>query len=945
MPITPPVLNDEVLIFLDIETTGLKFDSDKIIEIGALKIKNGKVIERFHSLINPRVPIAFFITRLTGLKEEDLISKPTIQQKAKELFVFLNRHPIICHNASFEKGFLSAIKGSALENTFFDTCEIAALLYPTLPSHRLESLLKFFKIKDTEAHRALIDAEDTFKVWKSLFINLTSVDLERIRMMNKIFSKTNLPIKKIFSDLVRFLEKYSNGKSKEQEISSLSSKINTEGENRICPPQGRQQINKEIIKEIFKTGGSLSQTMKDYEMREEQMLMSGCVAEAFNQDKYLTIEAGAGVGKSLGYLIPCVIFSVNNKEKIVISTNTKNLQDQLTQKDIPLLKRILKMNFKTALIKGRENYLCLRKLEELLADCRHFDDEGKFALVYLISFKCMSMEGQLSDISPYLLRKNKYLANFVKFLVSELPFCLREKCSYFKQCFYHRMVRRAQEANILVANHALIFSQPHWMPKYSYLVLDEAHNIEDAATRAFTEDVSFEDLLSLMDSLLDKKTKKGLFYKLAKKKYSIETAGLKKLEGQIFKVRMSLSDFSKKIISFFAVDKQQPAFKIVTKNFAKVEKKPAFVVAKEACSQLINSLRQVIESLFLLSSASGLDFDDRVKVAGLAEKIESKVRVLKELLSTDNQEKIKWMRFRRVAGKETSFLWKFFSCPLEVGELLIDLIFRNLKAAVLTSATLTVGGNFSFFSQRVGLNLLKKERLFFKSLDSPFDFQKHTILGIPRDFPLYNYKNRQEFINSLARGIKKVALSVRGKSLVLFSSRERMEKVYMKIKEFLEGEGILTLCQGLDGSRYFLIRQLKEARGDILVFGSKSFQEGVDVSGLSVVFIDKLPFPHRHDPIISARRAHLIKKGKNPFKEYELPLASIALRQSFGRLIRKKSDFGLVIIFDNRLLDKDYKEFIITSLPQSQIIALGESEFYSSLKKRFAALKKNNQKS
>lgn len=945
MPITPDVLNDEILIFLDIETTGLKFDSDKIIEIGALKVKNGKIIEKFHSLINPQVPISFFITRLTGLKEEDVISKPTIQQKARELFVFLNKHPIICHNASFEKGFLSAIEGETPKNTFFDTCELAALLYPTLPSHKLQSLLKFFKIKDTEAHRALIDAEDTFKLWKSLFMNLTSVDLERIRMMNKIFSKTNLPVKRIFSDLIKFLEKHSRGKNRKQEISSLSSEINTEGENRTYPPQGRQQINKNMIREIFKTGGSLSQTMENYEMREEQMLMSGCVAEAFNQDKYLAIEAGTGVGKSLGYLIPCVIFSVNNKEKIVISTNTKNLQDQLIQKDIPLARRILKMNFKTAVIKGRENYLCLRKLEELLADCRHLDDEGKFALVYLISFKYMSREGQLSEISPYLLGKNKYLANFVKFLASELPFCLKEKCSYFKQCFYQQMVRRAQEANILVANHSLIFSKASWMPEYSYLILDEAHNIEDVATRAFTEDVTFEDLKFLMDSLLDKNTKKGLFYKLARKKYSIETARLKKLKNQVFKVRMSLSDFSRKIISFFAVDKQQPAFKIVTKNFAKVEKEPAFVVVKGACSQLINSLRELIESLFLLSSFPGLDFEDRVKVAGFAEKIESKVRVLKELLIDYNQERIKWMQFKRVGGKETSFLWKFFSSPLEVGELLIDLVFKNLKAAVLTSATLTVGGSFSFFSQRVGLSLFEKERLFFKSVNSPFDFQKHTILGIPRGFPLYNYRNRQEFINSLARGIKKIVLALRGKSLILFSSRERMEKVYMKIKESLEGEGILTLCQGLDGSRYFLIRQLKEAKADILVFGSKSFQEGVDVSGLSVVFIDKLPFPHRHDPIISARRAHLIKKGKNPFKEYELPLASIALRQSFGRLIRKKSDFGLVIIFDNRLLDKDYKEFIIKSLPQSQIVALGESEFYPSLKRRFAALKKNSQKS
>ena len=198
MPITFNVLSDETLIFLDIETTGLKFNYDKIIEIGALKVSNGKVIEKFHELINPEIPVPFFIESLTGIKEEDLTLKPTIAQKTEELFSFLNKHIIVCHNASFEKTFLEGLRGRPLENIFFDSCELAALLYPTLPSHSLENLLKFFKIKKTEAHRALIDAEDTLKIWQALFASLTDSDYQRIQMINKILLKTELPLKRIW---------------------------------------------------------------------------------------------------------------------------------------------------------------------------------------------------------------------------------------------------------------------------------------------------------------------------------------------------------------------------------------------------------------------------------------------------------------------------------------------------------------------------------------------------------------------------------------------------------------------------------------------------------------------------------------------------------------------------------------------------------------------------
>jgi ATP-dependent DNA helicase DinG len=947
MSITLDILKDETLIFLDLETTGLNVPSDKIIEIGALKVRNGKIIEKFHELINPQVPLMPFIIHLTKIKNEDLIFKPTIEQKAPELFSFLNKHLIICHNASFEKEFLEAVKKGGLENSFLDTCELSVLLYPTLENYRLDNLLKIFKIRDYEVHRALIDAEDTYRLWCSLFTNLSNNDLRRIQMINHILSQTSLPIKKIFFDLSKSLKKHLRQETKEKKFFSSSLQAKVKDKNYIHPQPKKQQIDKSIVKEIFKTNGLLSQTLENYEVRKEQMLMSEWVTEAFNRDKFLVIEAGTGVGKSLGYLIPCVIFSHQNKERVIISTNTKNLQDQLTQKDIPLIRRILKINFETAVVKGRDNYLCLRKLKELLRDLQDFDNEGKFALAYLVSFKSRSREGLLSEISPYLLKKNKYLEDFKNFLSSESPFCLKDECPHFRdECFYRRMIKRAQQANIIIANHSLIFSQPHWMPDYTYLVLDEAHNIEDAATRAFTEEIALKELRMLINSLMQEKTKKGLYFTLKKKRYSPKEK-LEILKNQVLQSKVSLENLSNKLFTFFILGQKSLEARIITRNITDFKKEPEFNTIEETCLKLVDSLEGIVKSLFLLSHLSMFNFTDRLKISGFAEKIELKVRLLKELSSSNNQERIRWIEFCETTkgdkeDKAISFSWKFFSSPLNVANALAESIFAHLKAAILTGATLTVGGNFSFLSERIGLNLLEKKRIIYKSIGSPFDFQKHVILGVPKGFPLYNHGNSQEFIEALVDGIKKIVLAIRGKNLILFSSRKRMKEVYMKIKKPLERKGVLTLCQDLDGSRFFIIKQLREARQDILALGSKSFQEGIDVSGLSAVVIDKLPFPHRQDPIISARREYLIKKGRNPFKEYELPLAAIALKQSFGRLIRKKSDFGLVIIFDSRLINKDYKEYIMKSLPQSQLIYLSEKEFYLSLKEKFSSLKKRN---
>jgi len=273
--------------------------------------------------------------------------------------------------------------------------------------------------------------------------------------------------------------------------------------------------------------------------------------------------------------------------------------------------------------------------------------------------------------------------------------------------------------------------------------------------------------------------------------------------------------------------------------------------------------------------------------------------------------------------------WYAKAVPVEIGELLAKNFFSRMEAVVLTSATLTVAGNFNFFLKRWGL--YNSPALVTARLESPFDFSRQAIIGIPKNFQRYAYPDHPDlFVTALAEGIKHTAKTLRGKELALFSSRVRMEKVYLKVREDLQKEGIMVFCQGIDGSRSHLMEILKESGGDLLLFGSRSFQEGIDIPGLRAVIIEKIPFPSKSDPLVVARQKAIASHGGEPFSEYILPLATLSLKQSIGRLIRSKADRGVIIIFDMRLLN-DFSKDILDSLPEATKIIEDVPLFYEKL--------------
>lgn len=946
------ILKDEVLIFLDLETTGLNFNTDKIIEIGALKVKNGQIAERYHQLINPQIPLPAFISHLTSIKQDDLTDKKTIEEAGGHFFDFLNTHLLICHNADFEKGFLTAIKKSAPKNEFVDTCELSALLYPDLISYRLESLLEFFKIKTSEAHRALIDAEDTFSLWQSLFLNLNKYDWERLELINNILLKTSLPVGRIFADLVKHREFFMEP-ALAQTRDSLSGILNrpqpfalSKGAVLGCgcikktPPtnssqdiQTRTDVRQKhfffnekelsdlnIFRKIFDGQGPAAEILKDYDAIEEQTALAELTAKALNEKEFLIIETASWIKKPLTYIFPSLIFSFKNTERIVFSCSSRELQ-QLITRAIPLAKEKLNIHLNTAVLNNLDSYLCLKNLNKLLEKGEFFNDEAKFALAYVVSLNSKSREACLSDISHFLLEKNKYLKDFKEFLGLQNSFCLKEKCSYFQECLYQQNLRDIEKADILIVSQVTLFSQSNLIPNYNYLILDEADNLEQTAASVFTKILDSEQLCSFLNMFLEDEKKQF------KKDNLIDLPSVKPLENQAAQAKTCLLNFSNTLADICEQDKNWQKFYKPIKNIKEIEKETSFPKVKKNCLDLITAMQEMIKTFFSLSQDGSLEFEDRLKMSVLAEKTEEKAHLLKDMFFLEKEASIRRFEFYRNNGLKNfeNFSWKFLSTPLNRGRLLAEAVFGKLKSAVLIGCALNLGDNFSFFSQRTGLSLVKENILRCEYIKPSQKHKKNTVLEVPQNFPHFSYENDSVYNSALQNEIKEIILAKRGKILVFFTSKKRMQETYAQLKEPLKLKGVVSLCQDIDGQKQLLIKQLQRIQTDTAVFASiKYFQEGFYVRGINTVILDKLPFPNRNDPVISAEREAVIKMGGSPFANYELPLAILALKQGLNKFKRSPKDSVLFVILDRRLLERNYNRTITKALPQVKITAISK---------------------
>lgn len=697
------------------------------------------------------------------------------------------------------------------------------------------------------------------------------------------------------------------------------------------------------ILDLFRPGGRLCLILKDYESRKEQERMLGRVISCYNEGRIGLIEAATGTGKSLSYLVPAVLWALQNHEKTLISTKTINLQEQLILKDIPLVKKILGRDFKAVLVKGISNYLCLRKLHETSKEPSLFQ-ENLEEITQLKEWSQETSTGTKSDL-PFPLSVTSW-----EKVMAEAELCSGPRCPFYKDCFFFKARAEMKDASILVANHHILFADlaarketdnwdsPQLMPYCSKVVIDEAHHIEDVALDFFAFRTSKLDIVKILGRLSvegrDGKNE-GKFSALGHlilhhfREKESEFASLfqllfMELPQKKREVVLYLNEFFQTIHHFFSdmmglkpPNEEEKKLRIFPHHLNSPFWREEVIPQEMLLSSVFQSFFQLFQSLETrLQELPSQKFQEestslREDIRALISKLGNEISHIHRFVSMDHSfERVRWMEIHQIKGLQNIYL---IDAKIDVSKDFVETLFSKFSTVVLSSATLSSSQKFSWIRKKLGLteDLLSELPVDEEIISSPFDFERQALLLIPTDLPPPEHP---QFIQEASEKIWQAIQISNGSVFILFTSYQMLNSCYERLKERLEKHHFSTFKQG-DDQRQRLLQNFQTTRRSVL-FGSDSFWEGVDVKGdaLKLVIIVKLPFAVPSEPLQQAKAEMIIKNGGAPFKELSLPQAIIKFKQGFGRLIRHKQDRGCVLCLDTRL-SKSYGIHFLKSLP------------------------------
>jgi len=653
--------------------------------------------------------------------------------------------------------------------------------------------------------------------------------------------------------------------------------------------------------EFFSDGGKLGKA-KGYESRPGQARMAERVAEIIEDRKHLVVEAGTGTGKSLAYLVPAAYAAQELGKKAIISTYTIHLQEQLFGKDVPIVQSLVPFEFTAALLKGRQNYLCphrLKKAQQHQGDL--FATGQAEQLRGLVEWAGKTKDGTLSDIDFQVD------AAVWAQVCSEAFACTPRHCGGPTGCFYQMARTKVQDANVVILNHALLFgllagaeeseegpSEGYLFPN-DFLVLDEAHEVEDVAAKALGLEVRLGSLRFLLQRLVHPRTKKGVLMRIGDGNAVKSTLGvLGILEGSFEEILESAG---------------------LEASGQKRVRQPLGVK-----SELGPRLMDVRAQLLKLAEDAG-DGEERNELKDHARRLEASACGLGEFLKMSREGHAYWVERRLPEeGRAHRGEMSFHASPVEVAERLEELVFRPDCTTIMTSATLDVGRGLEFFAKRVGAQ--EAETLL---VDSPFDYESQMRVYLPKGMP--EPSEGQRFQEALEGWIQLFVGMTKGKAFVLFTSRAMLRKTADGMAGWFEEQGIRLLVQDKGNSRTRLLKEFKEDRDSVL-FGTDSFWQGVDVPGeaLSNVILTRLPFSVPDEPLFEARCERIKEKGGEPFRELQLPEAILKFRQGVGRLIRSREDRGQIAVLDGRILSRTYGKSFLKILPECPVEILGDED-------------------
>ncbi len=642
---------------------------------------------------------------------------------------------------------------------------------------------------------------------------------------------------------------------------------------------------------ILGPGGAVARRLKSYETRDEQLRMADAVARAIEEGGHLVVEAGTGVGKSFAYLVPAILAASEMNKKIVISTHTIALQEQLLRKDIPFLRSVTPHEFSAVLVKGRGNYISLRRLDAAvnrqMATFNKAEEFDQLAEIRLWAGK--TEDGTRSDLDF------RPLPGVWDAIQSENGNCLGKQCPRHKDCFYYKARRRTWTANLLIVNHALFVSDLALrasgfglLPEYDVAIFDEAHTLEAVAGEHLGIQISNVGVEYALGRLYGERSQRGL----------LTHYGLAKAIAQVRKVRTAADDFFEAVSQWKARRGSGDNGRV---------RRP--IPVSDALAEELRRLGTAIDD----GAEDIEEAEHRVELNAASDRCDVLAAQVQSWVKQSVEQQVYWVELEERPRRRI----KLASAPLDVGPTLRRALFDRVPTCVLTSATLCVGSppKFDFLKARLGLT--KAETL---ALGSPFDYPNQVKIHLARNLPDPSAEP-QDFERHVIRAIAHYIERTEGKAFVLFTSYKMLDAAARALTPWLAERNIALFAQS-DGMPRSKMLEAFKADIHSVIFGADSFWQGVDVPGetLSNVIIVRLPFSVPSHPLLEARLEDIRKRGGNPFVEYQIPEAVIKLKQGFGRLIRSRSDRGIVAILDPRVLTKPYGQTFLKSLPECERI-------------------------
>ena len=931
LPLHPPPLED-VWVAIDLETTGLNSKTEAIIEIGAVKFQGDQVLDTFQTFVNPGRKLSSFIRRFTGITQEQVDEAPPFELVVGRLAAFLGNAPIIGHNVGFDVGFLEKA-GLKLSNPRCDTWDMVYVLHPSMPEYSLSRLTERMGLTHDSPHRALDDALATKDVFLELLKDAMKLDVNSVAEMQRLAGKSSWVMGYLLRGLEAHAAQEGSGMPGLVAAPPAGSNVGISGldtgglekrlqrERSLRPSAEVTQVDEDLVTDLFSEGSPLAKALPGFDHRPEQAEMARAVTKAINEGQRLLVEAGTGVGKSLAYLLPAALYALANNKRVVVSTNTIALQEQLVNKDVPILVKALSAidglnaeELKFTQLKGRANYLCLRRWNHLRAGESMSEDEARMLAKIMVWLRTT----ETGDRSELNLGGRNTAAPWDRLSAQGASDCL----SSGGPCFLRASREKAAASHLVIVNHALLLSDltagGTLIPDYDLLIIDEAHHLEEEATRH----LGFE----LSQSRFDDHTQsiggeRGLLNEAVNAfRTSTASAGRRdSVEQQSAKITELLSRLRDNLARLFAgvggvmdaasEDGKGQEVRVTAGTRSQPDWSELEIQWQNTdvlLAELGTELRVLENSLDDLEEAGLVNYDGLLMELYNSRQTNTELREkLREWVPNPKSDGIYWAK-RMGRNQELTL----YSAPLHVGETLEEILFSKKDCVVLTSATLSTNGNFNHLAERTGFS--DAEELL---LGSPFDYPDLALICVPQDMPEPNSAAYQEAVE---QAVKDAAIAVDGRTMALFTSYAGLQATASAVREELQSRGITVLAQGTDGSPRQLVQRFMENPKSVLI-GTASFWEGVDLPGdaLKVLLVTRLPFSVPTDPVFAARS----ELYENPFMEYAVPQAILRLRQGFGRLIRTSSDRGVAVLLDKRLVSRRYGKSFLESLPPAKFVS------------------------